>query len=218
MKAIWAFLILSLFVPTVFAKTLYITDVLYVTIRDSYMESSNVIKTLKSGVMLEEIGEEQEGYAFVRTEDGIEGWIKSRYLIEEPTAALTLSKIQTRLEKLDAESSDFKEKYTQARQKQKEVEKEFKRLESQSQNLMNENARLKKLSANPLLLSQENEKLKLDYQALESEVLVLRQENETFKTTSGRDWFLVGAGVLVVGLIIGLVIPNMRLSKKNEWA
>jgi len=218
MKTIWAFLILSLFVPTVFAKTLYITDVLYVTIRDSYMENSNSIKTLKSGVMLEEIGEEQEGYAFVRTEDGIEGWIKSRYLVDEPVAALKLDKIQARLEKLNSENKDFKEKYNQARKKQKEAEKELKRLESQSQNLMNENARLKVLSAKPLLLSQENDKLKLDYQALESEVLVLRQENESFKTTSGRDWFLVGAGVLFVGLIIGLVIPNMRFSKKNEWA
>ncbi len=218
MKTIWAFLLLSLFVPTVFAKTLYVTDVLYVSIRDSYMENSNSIKVLKSGVMLEEIGEEQEGYAFVRTEDGIEGWIKSRYLVDEPIAGLKLNKIQAQLEKLDSENKDFKEKYTQARKKQKEAEKELKRLVSQGQNLANENARLKTQFAKPLLLSQENEKLKVDYQTLESEVLMLRQENENFKNTSGRDWFLVGAGVAFIGLIIGLVIPNMRFSKKNEWA
>ena len=218
MKAVWACLILSLFTPTVFAKTLYITDVLYVTIRDSYMEGSNSIKALKSGTVLDEIGEEQEGYAFVRTEDGIEGWIKAKYLVDEPVAKLQLSKIETRLKKLDEENVALKEKYSVARKKQKEAEKERKRLESQSQNLTNENKRLKKLSAKPLELSQENEKLKADYQTLETEALGLRQENESFKSNSGRDWFLVGAGVLLIGLIIGLVIPRMRLGKKNEWA
>ena len=218
MRAIWALLILSLCVPSAFAKTLYITDVLYVTIRDSYLEGSNKIKVLPSGTRLEEIGEEQEGYAFVRTEDGIEGWIKSQYLVDEPIAALKLTQLSKQLERVESENKALKEKYNQARSKEKEAEKERKRLESQSQNLANENVRLKKLAAKPLVLSQENEKLKSDYQALESEALILRQENESYKQTSGRDWFLVGAGVLFVGLIIGLVIPNMRLGKKKEWA
>jgi len=218
MRAIWAFLVLSLFVPTVFAKTFYVTDVLYVTIRDSFVEGSNSIKALKTGTLLEKIGEEQEGYLFVRTEDGIEGWIKAKYLVDEPVASLKLEKIDFRLQKLESENSELKERYNQAKKKQKEAEKERKRLESQSQNLAAENKRLSTLAAKPLVLSQENEKLKVDYQTLETEVLSLRQENESFKTTSGRDWFLVGAGVLIVGLVIGLVIPNMRIGKKNEWA
>ena len=37
------------------------------------------------------------------------------------------------------------------------------------------------------------------------------------KDRTARDWFMVGAGVVILGMIIGLIIPRIRWRKKSSW-
>jgi SH3 domain protein len=46
----------------------------------------------------------------------------------------------------------------------------------------------------------------------------VQQENENLRDRTARDWFIVGAGVVLVGIIIGLIIPKIRFrKKKSNW-
>jgi len=45
----------------------------------------------------------------------------------------------------------------------------------------------------------------------------LLQENQSLKDRTARDWFMVGAGVILLGMIIGLIIPRIRWRKKSSW-
>jgi SH3 domain protein len=37
------------------------------------------------------------------------------------------------------------------------------------------------------------------------------------KSTTRRDWFLAGAGVLAFGLILGLVLPRLKFGRRSRW-
>ena len=45
----------------------------------------------------------------------------------------------------------------------------------------------------------------------------VQQENESLKDRTARDWFMVGAAVVLLGIIIGLIIPKIRFRKKSSW-
>ena len=53
--------------------------------------------------------------------------------------------------------------------------------------------------------------------ALERSLQTLQQENENLKDRTARDWFMVGAGVVLLGIIVGLIIPRIRWRKKSSW-
>jgi len=37
------------------------------------------------------------------------------------------------------------------------------------------------------------------------------------KDRSEREWFVRGAGVVIVGILIGLIVPRLKLRKKSSW-
>ncbi len=53
--------------------------------------------------------------------------------------------------------------------------------------------------------------------SLERQLQTLQQENEGLRDRTARDWFMVGAGVVLLGIIVGLIIPRIRWRKKSSW-
>ena len=53
--------------------------------------------------------------------------------------------------------------------------------------------------------------------SLERQLQTLQQENEGLKDRTARDWFMVGAAVVLLGIIVGLIIPRIRWRKKSSW-
>jgi len=75
------------------AETAYVTDTLRVGVRptpDSHAMPTGVIKT---GMRLQLL-ESSNGYARIKTEDDLEGWVKDSYIVTTPPAMITLQKLQ----------------------------------------------------------------------------------------------------------------------------
>jgi SH3 domain protein len=53
--------------------------------------------------------------------------------------------------------------------------------------------------------------------SLERQLQTVQQENETLKDRTARDWFMVGAAVILLGIIVGLIIPKIRFRKKSSY-
>ena len=53
--------------------------------------------------------------------------------------------------------------------------------------------------------------------SLEKELQLIQQENQSLKDRSQREWFIAGAGVLLGGMLLGLIIPKLRWRKKSGW-
>jgi SH3 domain protein len=73
------------------------------------------------------------------------------------------------------------------------------------------------VAAKPLKLENENQRLKKELLELESKHELLLQENQMLGDSSDRDWFLNGAGVIIIGILIGLIAPRIKPRKKSSW-
>ncbi len=199
------------------AETRYVTDHLIITLRSGQGSQYQIIKTLPSGTPLEVLETTESGYSHVRTPDGTEGWVLSRYLTDEPIARDQLEKARKQLERYRASNRKLKQQVTELRQKTSELEAERDRLSRENKQLAAELERLKAVAAKPILLEKQNQELKQQNVSLEKELQLLQQENQVLQNSSQRDWFIAGAGVLLGGMLLGLILPRLRWRRKSSW-
>lgn len=199
------------------AESIYVSDHLVITIRSGKGTQYQIIKTAPSGTELEVLEETDEGYTYIRTPDGIEGWVRTQYLTKEPIAKVRLEKAEARLAKLTDQNGKLRAEVQTLRKETSTLSAENQSLSGSSKSLDEELNRLKEVAARPIQLDNENRKLQQANVSLEKELQLLGQENQVLKDRSQREWFVAGALVLLGGLIIGLVIPKIRWKKTSNW-
>jgi SH3 domain protein len=80
--------------------------------------------------------------------------------------------------------------------------------------LQAEHARLRE--SHDLLVSEKSD-LETHFAQISEENQRLRQNNQDLADRQARDWFLAGGGVLLLGLMLGLIIPRLRRPGRNRW-
>ena len=196
----------------------YVSDQLIITMRTGQGSQYQILKTLPSGTRLEIMETNEEtGYTRVRLADGTEGWVLSRFLTEEPIAREKLAAAQSKLQRLTDQNNALKEELANLKKSATELETERNTLLSQSESAKTELERLNQVAAQPIQLDKQNRDLKQQNVSLEKELQLLQQENQVLKDRSQRDWFVAGAGVLLGGMLLGLILPKLRWRKKSNW-
>ena len=76
-------------------------------------------------------------------------------------------------------------------------------------------AHLKDVAARPMELAKDNTDMHQRLQELDLQTHVLKEENAALRDRTNRDWFLAGAGVLLLGLVLGIIVPRLR--KRSGW-
>ncbi|MCB1675993.1 MAG: TIGR04211 family SH3 domain-containing protein, partial [Halioglobus sp.] len=102
--------------PCALAKTVYVRDTLYVPLRGGQGQEYRILhKGIRSGTPLEVLQENEEtGYSLVRMEDGLEGWIQTQYLVDEPIARDLLDQANQKLDELEKLHEDTQKQLTDA--------------------------------------------------------------------------------------------------------
>ncbi|MFT4719882.1 MAG: SH3 domain protein [Candidatus Azotimanducaceae bacterium] len=192
------------------AETVYIRDDLYVPLRGGQTSGHRILhKGLRSGTPMEHLEENPEtGYTHVRLEGGMEGWLQTQYIIDQPIARDLLEKATSRLAKVE---QDDKENKTRLRA----LEAERAMLFTQDQNLNDENQalqselqRINDLAANVLNIEDKNQLLQTEQSELKGQIEELLLESEELKDDSSRAWFLRGAGTILIGLLFGFIVAR----------
>ncbi len=220
MKKIVIFLLISATSSAVYAEsTRYITDRLEVTMRSGESNQHKILRMLSSGTALELIQTNKEsGYSQVRTANGLEGWVITRYLERQRSARDRLASTEKQLARIKAENKVLNNKLAQLTQLSSELTTKTNQLSAANEKQSKEFDRVKNISSNALALDSENTMLREQSRRLERAHQALQLENDSLKDRSDRDWFIVGAGVVLLGMIIGLIIPKIRWRKKSDWS
>ncbi len=211
-------LVLTLLIPmTAMAATQYVSDNLVITLRTGQGNQYQIIKTLPSGTLLTVLEETQTGYTKVRTSDGTEGWVRTQYLSDEPPAAMQLTKAQDKLSQLQDKLSKLQQDYNDLRKQKASLDSQYSKLQSDNKSTNEELTKLTQIAAHPKQLQSENVDLREKYANMSNEYNLIKQENQVLKDRSKRYWFLAGALVVLIGIVIGLAIPKLRFRRKDGW-
>ncbi len=186
----------------------YISDVVTVPLRSGPTTAHRILhRGLPSGTQLTILGTDEEaGFTQVRTNDGMEGWVTSQYLIGEPIARVKLAAAEKRLQSLKAEIDKEREGRVSIQAEHKETDANNRTLNSQVQSLSKELTELKRISgdsinehARNIELVQQNTRLAAQFEEQSNKARQL-EENLQLK------WLLYGGALVLIGLLIGVVL------------
>lgn len=192
----------------------YVSDKLVITLRSGQGTTYQILRSLPSGTKLDVLVVEGE-YSQVRTEDGLEGWVRNQYLVDEPVAEDKLIQANSRIEKYQAENAQLQKRISELNQSKSGLDGNIKRLDKDNRSMKAELEKLREVAARPIELAKQNETMKKRLLDLEMETQLLSEKNVTLKDRSQRDWFIAGAGVLLAGLFMGLILPKLR--RRSSW-
>ncbi len=103
------------------------------------------------------------------------------------------------------------------RQALAQLEQEHQRLQAENRQLNEDLAQLRRTAENALLIDERNRRLEQRTVELERALQLARQENDALRDRSNQQWFLSGAGVLLAGLLLGVILPRLRPQRNSRW-
>ena len=200
------------------AETRYVSDVLEITMRSGKGTSYGITRMLRSGTAVQVLEvDKKAGYSKVRTSSGKEGWVLSRFLMNGKAARERLAAAEKSLAELELENRKLTTAMSALTDEKKSLQSNLGDLEGESRSVSQELAEIKRTASSALAIDSENKDLKCRLVSLERELQTVQQENQSLKDRTARDWFMVGAAVVLLGIIIGLIIPKIRFRKKSSW-
>jgi SH3 domain protein len=194
----------------------YVTDKLTVTLRSGQSNKHKILRTLSSGTRLG-ILETADDYSRVRSSSGLEGWVLSRFLDDAPIARHRLKQAEERVQSLEKDKKQLRTEIDQLHRTTQSMLATKNELSERNEDLNIELARIRKVAAQPLKLSDEVARMSKDNAELENDNDLLQDELRKIRDSSEKQWFMMGAGTIILGLAIGLLAPKLRRRRKSDW-
>ena len=174
-------------------------------------------RVLTSGDRLDLIEADSSGYSKVRTIEGVEGWVLTRYLMNAPSVRNLVANSEQKAVNLELELAETKEELQNISTKNTMSDSKNMTLKETAQRFKKELDSLKIMASGSIALDNENIQLKEQIQQSDHQMQALILENTAMKNSDRNSWFLIGAAVLLTGIILGLVLPHLRFRRKSNW-
>lgn len=211
-------LLLPVYTAVAFGAPAWVSDEFEITLRSGPSTSNAIQLMVSSGLRLEVLERDADsGYSRVRTPGGTEGWVLTRYLMREASAREQLEKLTSQLTNantlgtsLDSQLIAIKGEYDSANQKIAGLERDNAAVEK-------ELAEIKRTAANVLNVNTQNKALATDLTDAEIEIDTLKEQNRQLRSGTTRYWFLAGALVLLIGVILGVWLPRIRWQRRARY-
>ena len=187
----------------------YINDSMKVTMRTGPATDRKIIALLSVGQDVEILKAEDE-WTLIRLQNGKEGWVISRFITDQTPDRIQLealksnhSILQTKVASLMEENKALKDENKKlnydlntTEKKEKDLSKDYETLKKESKQFLDLQAKYKESTSKLAAQTQKAEKY----------------EDELTKLLWNKNikWFLSGAGVLILGFIIGFSTKRQR--------
>jgi SH3 domain protein len=203
------------------AETVYIKDQIFVPLRAGTTDQHKILhKGIRSGTPLELISEDSaSGFSFVRMKNGMEGWIRTQYISTNPIASDLLQVATHQLATLKKENSEFRQTIETLNANATSLMADNNTLSQQAQRVQEELDRITRLATNVISINKENLHLQDRNTMLLDELDALSQINTRLMRSQNKEWFLVGAMTLLVGMFPGFWFARKIYNRRTSgWA
>ena len=192
--------------------TAYVSDELEITMRSGEGSEFRILQLLNTGdeVVVLQRGED---WSQVRA-SGDTGWVLSRYLQPEPPDRARADEALESAERLRADNEQLSRQLDEARET-------LETLSDRNDIIEAENLRLQQRleeAGDGLELTDQNRELRKQVVDLEREVRDLARENQRIAERDRQEWFLAGAGVIAMGMLIGILVTRIRWRRRDSWS
>ena len=201
------------------AESRYVTDQFKITLRSGESATHKILRMVSSGTELRLLSSDTaNGYSKVRLQDGKEGYVLTRQLMKIPSARDRLINAEKQLQELQEEPGKLTTKLVRLQEAHQKLQVEHKNLIQSKEALDKELESIRRTASNAIRISNERNELRKMVATLTHQVEELKQENRELSNESNHEWFLIGAGVIILGIILGLILPHLRFQRrKSSW-
>ncbi|MEM7432587.1 MAG: TIGR04211 family SH3 domain-containing protein [Pseudomonadota bacterium] len=218
MKRIFAIFLFSVLSTAANAQDVWVSDEFEIMLRTGPSTGNAIVRQLSSGTALTVLERDREaGYSRVQTAAGTEGWVLTRYLMSEPSAREQLERLTRQLSSATSEGSSLTDQLNAVKGEYATATNRIASLERDNSALERELNEIKRTAANVLNIDKQNKELMQEIDDARIEIATLEQQNRALTGESSRSWFMVGAAVLIVGIILGLWLPRIRWQKRSRY-
>ncbi len=210
MKRLLPLLLCLTAAPSTLAGTRYITDQFEIPMRAGESLKYKVLRSLPTGTPVEVLSSNaKSGYSKVRTEDGKTGFVASDRLQDEPIP-------RDQVAALKAKVAMFQEKFDKLPPSLKEVQASLDTALADKHRLEEELLSIRQAAGDAPRILRERGELRQTVADLTRQVGELEQINRELDHQNAQHWFLIGGGVVFGGILIGFLLPQVRLGRRGR--
>lgn len=201
-------------------QTHYISDEVLAPLRSGAGNQYRILHSgIKSGTKLTVLEKDPTGdWTKIRTERGTEGWMRSQYITATPTAQLQLDQAQAALQAAVEKARTLEERLQTLQTQHQALSTQATQQAQERDTFAEELQELRTLSADAVSLNQRYQELLARHEMIQTEFDAMKAENDRLKSDQTINQWLFGAGLMILGMIIMLVLPALRPKKRHsEW-
>ncbi|UCD77378.1 MAG: TIGR04211 family SH3 domain-containing protein [Desulfobacterales bacterium] len=200
---------LTIFSGISYAESMYVTDLIKLTLRSGPSTEYKILAVVESGQQLEVL-EPGEDWSLVRLANEKEGYVLTRYLTPEPTHNILLEQLQDKHKVVAQQAAALLEENTQLREENQNLKSTLQDTEQALKKVEQDYQELKAGSAEFITLKTKYKQASENLTEQTKRVEKLDEELSRVEMNQYIKWFLAGSGVLLVGFIIGFSARKQR--------
>jgi SH3 domain protein len=185
------------------AVSKYIKDDIKVMVRSDPATNRKIVAMPTSGTRVEVLEDTEDGWSKVRLPDGKEGWMLSHYLGTGLSNKEIIAKLERENEALKGQAKSLVEENPRLKSEQKDLQKALAEQTQSAEQLREAYETLKKGSSQYLALKASYDRASKELAERTQRQTELEERVKDLQNTRTLRWFLSGAAVLLLGLIIG---------------
>lgn len=198
------------------AETRYVTDELKITLRSGETSGHRIIRMLPSGMPVQVLSSNaKSGYSRVKA-GNVEGYVLTHQLLREPAARDQLETLKKRVEALTAAPNELRDQLSELTVKYDKLSADHAKLEQAKQSIEQDYAALQRTASSAVQIADERNALRKQVADLSREAADLKLRTNELENANLQEWFLAGAGVIIAGILIGLLLPNLKLRRRRS--
>lgn len=184
--------------------TRYVAPGQSVDLRSGLAKKDKTVRTLEPGTTVKILQTNVKlGYTKVKLPSGETGWIVTRQLTQVPPPS---------------PQPEAQQAASTSTQPALQVAKSPEQLQAEVGHLQTELIAIRQASTNALRIQAERDQLQSSVISLRKEVDTLLREKNALNDDQKQSWFLIGAGVLLGGMLLGAFLPRLSFRRRNDWS
>lgn len=199
------------------AQTFYVTDDFEIMLRTGPAADKKIVKALSSGTKLRLIVKDAGNkHSEVETDEGERGFVLTRFLTTQPAAKERLVVLQNQIASLKEAPDTITGELLQTKEKNSQLSEQLTLIDEENQRLLQELATIKESSADVIEIVGERKRLQEESQNLQLQIEDMRLQIAALKDHSDKKWAMVGAGLIIGGIFLGLILASGR-RRRSGW-